>query len=99
MACTEIEYCSFRKKAFEQQCVLLHAFLNRGELAAQFSFIGLNDANFNSQCLSNAKCLFYETLSPKKHGKVIFDKKGYQYAVLFSFTAITPVITTATHRG
>ena len=59
----------------------------------------MNETDFNSECLSNAKRLFYETLSPKNHGQVIFDKKGYQNAVLVSFTATLPAISTATHTG
>ena len=59
----------------------------------------MNETDFNSECLSNAKRLFYETLSPKNHGQVIFDKKGYQDAVLVSFTATSPAITTSTHTG
>ena len=62
-------------KAFEQKCVLLHAFLNQGDISYHCSFIGINDADFNSQCLSNAKRLYSETLSPKKHGQLSFDKK------------------------
>ena len=54
---------------------------------------------FNSQSLSNVKRLLYETSSPKKHGQVSFDKKGYQDAVLFSFTATPPTITTVIHTG
>ena len=40
-----------------------------------------------------------ETLSPKGHGKVSFDKKGYHYAVIVSFTETPPVIAKATHIG
>ena len=64
---TEIDYFS-TEKSFQQQCELLKTFLNKGGLSAHCSFIGLNDADFNSQCLSNAELLFYETLSPKNHG-------------------------------
>ena len=73
-------------KKLEQQCVLINVLLNQGELAAHFSFIGMNDEDFNSQCLFNAKCLFYETSSPKKHGQVIFDIFFNQDAVLVLFT-------------
>ena len=87
-------------KEFEQQCVILNAFLNQDELAAHCSFIVMNDADFNSWYLSNAKHLFSKTLSPKNHGEVSFDKKGYQDAVLVSFTEIPPTITTYIHtRG
>ena len=51
--------------SFEQKCVFIHAFLNQGELAAQCSFIGINDEYFDSMCISNAKRLFSETVSPK----------------------------------
>ena len=71
--------------------------MNQGELAAHCPFIGLKCADFNSQCLSNAKYLFSETLSPKNHGQVSFDKKGYHDAVLVSFTATPPNITTTIH--
>ena len=97
--CIEIEWNVFLTKSFEQHCLLINAFLNKGELAARYSFISLNDADFNSYSLSNAKRLFYETLSPKKHGQVSFDKKGYQDIILVSFTASPPKITTAIHKG
>ena len=38
-------------------------------------------------------------MKPKKHGQVGFDKKCYQDAVLVSFTATPPDITTVTHTG
>ena len=44
-------------------------------ISAKYSFIGLNVAGFNLQCLSNSKRLFSETLSPKNNGQVSFDKK------------------------
>ena len=55
----------------------------------------MNDSDLNSQCLSNSKCYFSETLSPKHHGQVSFDKKGYQDSVLASFTTTPHAITTA----
>ena len=55
----------------------------------------MNDSDFNSQFLSNAKSLFFETLSPKNHGQVSFGKKGYQDSVLASFTTTPHAITTA----
>ena len=61
-------------KKFEQQCVLLNLFLNQGELSDKCSFIGLNCADLDPQCLSNTK--------PKHHGQVSIDKKGYQDAVI-----------------
>ena len=73
--------------------------MNQGKNSYHCSFIGLNGADFNSHCLSNSKRLFPETLSPKKHGQVSFDKKGYQDAVLVLFTAKPSVITTANHTG
>ena len=39
---------------------------------------------------------FPETLSPKNHGQVSFDKRGYLDAVLVSFTATPPEINTPT---
>ena len=68
-------------------------------LLLTFHFIGMNDAYFNSQCLSCEKRVFSETLSPKDHGQVSFDKNVYKYAVLVSFTATPPAITTATKNG
>ena len=59
----------------------------------------MNDEDFNSQCLFNAKNLFSETLSPKKYGQISFDKKGYQYAVLVSFNKTPPDFSTATKTG
>ena len=64
-------------KSFEQTCILPNYFLNQGELAAHCSFIGTKDADFNLQCIPNAKRLFSETVSPKKHGQVSLDKKGW----------------------
>ena len=55
-------------------------------------FIVLNYAYFYPHYLSNAKRLFSETLSPKKHGQVSFDKIGYQDAVLVSFTTTPPAL-------
>ena len=45
------------------------------EVSAHFLFIGMNYADFRLQCLSNEKGLFSETLSPKHHDQVYFDKK------------------------
>ena len=59
----------------------------------------MNYSYFNLQCLSNAKGLFSETLSPKKNGQVSFDKTNYQGAVLVSFDATPPNINTDTHTG
>ena len=87
----------FRTKSFENQCVLLNTLLNLGELSYHCSFIGLNDVDFNSRCLFNAKYLFSEMLSPKNHGQVSFDQNNNQDAVLLSFTETLPNITTDTH--
>ena len=57
----------------------------------------MNGVYFNPKCLSNENILLSQTLSPKKHRQVIFDKIGYQYKVLVSITATSPNITTATH--
>ena len=48
--------------------------LNQGELTIYCLFIGMKYSSFNSQYISNAKRLFYETLSPKKHGQVSYKK-------------------------
>ena len=64
--------------------------MNQGELSAHCSFIGMNDAYFNSHYLPNTKHLFSETVSPKNPCQVSFDKKGDQNEVLVSFTA-TPL--------
>ena len=55
--------------------------------------------NFNLQCISNEKCLFSETLSPKNHGRVSFDKKGHHDEILASFSVTTTAITTPNHTG
>ena len=89
----------FWTKSFEQQCVIIHALLNQGEAYAHCSFIGLNDAYFNSQCLSNEKRLFSENLLPKNHSQESFDKKSHQDAVMVSFTTTPPSITIAIHIG
>ena len=69
-------------KSFKQQCIILNALLNQCELSSKCSFIELNDADFNFNCLSNIERLFSETLSPKKYSQVSYGKKGYQDAVL-----------------
>ena len=89
----------FWTNSFEQQCVILHALLNQGKLDHCCSFVGLNDVYFNSQCLSYAKCLFSETVPEKNQFQVSLDKKGYQYAVLVSFTPTPSSITTANQTG
>ena len=73
--------------------------MNQAELSDYCSFIGRKNADFNFQLLSNVKYLFSEKLSPKEHSQVIFDKKGYQDAVLVSFTVTPPAITTAFQTG
>ena len=89
----------FWMKEFEQQCVLLNAFLKQGELSDHCSYIGLNDADFSSLCLSNAKHLFSEILSPKKHGQVRSGKTFSQDAVPVSSTATPPNITLYIYTG
>ena len=89
----------FWTDSFEQQCVLLYSLLNQGEISSDCSFISMNNAYFNSHFIPNSKLLFSETSSPKNNGQVSFDKKGYQYAVLVSFTATPHVIITDTHTG
>ena len=73
--------------------------MKKGEISAQCSFIVMNYAFLNSQCISNSNNLFSETVPPKKHGQVNFDKKGYQDALLVLFTATTLAITTDTQTG
>ena len=73
--------------------------MNQGELSDHCSFIGINDADFNSQCLSYSKRFFYENLSPKNHSQVSFEIKVYQDSVLVSFASALPNITTAIHAG
>ena len=89
----------FQTKSFETQCVIIHALLNQGALASHCSFIGMNHAGFDSHCLSNMERVYSEILSPKHHSQVSFDKTCYQDAVLVSFAATPPVITTGTHTG
>ena len=64
--------------------------MNQSQLAAHCSFIGLNDADFNSWCLSNANNLFSKILSPKKHSQVNFDKlrsPGFSPSFIYCNTA------------
>ena len=68
-----------------------------GELVYHCSFIGLKYADFNSQCISNVKRLFYGTLWPKIHGQVCLDRKCYQGSLLVLFIETTPASTTATY--
>ena len=73
--------------------------MNQGELDAHCLFIGMNDAGFNSRCLSNVKRLFSETLSSKHIGQLRFDKEDHHDAVLVFFTITPPKTTTANHTG
>ena len=57
--------------------------MHLGELYAHCLFIGLNDEGFNSLFIPNKKCLFSETVSPKNHGQVSFDKKIIRMNFLF----------------
>ena len=59
----------------------------------------MNDSDFNSQGISNAKRLFSETVSPKNHVQVSLNKTNYQSALIVSFTSTPPYITIATHTG
>ena len=81
-------------KSFKQYCLIIHELLNQGEIAAHCSFIGTNNADFNLHSLSNPRRLFSETISPKNHCQVSYDKIGYQDSALVSFTEILPEITT-----
>ena len=73
--------------------------MNQGEISSRCAFISLNNAYFNSQCLSNVKRLFSARLSQKKHDQLRFDRKFYQDEVLVSFTATLPNITTDIRTG
>ena len=73
--------------------------MKQGKLASHCSLTGPKDADLNSHCISNAKRLFYETLSPKKHGQLSFGKKGYQDTFLVSFTVTSANTNTAIHNG
>ena len=57
----------------------------------------MKDADFNLQCVSNSKHLFYETISLKNHGQVCLDRKCYQGSLLVLFIETTPASTTATY--
>ena len=89
----------FQTNSFEQQFVLINILFSQVEIAVQCSSIDMNDEDFSSQCLSNAKNLYSETLSPKNHEQVRFDNKGYHGEVLVLFGATLPKITTDTHTG
>ena len=73
--------------------------MNQDELDSHCLLIGTKNADFYLQCISNAKKLFYETAPPKNHDQLCLEIKGYQDALIVSFTANTPAITTATHTG
>ena len=45
------------------------------------------------------KPFIFLTVSTKKHGQVFFVRKGYQDALLISFTATTLTITIDNHTG
>ena len=57
--------------------------MSQGELTAQFSLITLKEAYFYFKCMSNKKCLFSETVSPKHHSKVCPDKRVIRIHFLF----------------
>ena len=52
--------------------------MNQDEPSSQCSLIGMKHADFNAKCISNVKHLISETITPKKHGQVSLDRKGYQ---------------------
>ena len=41
---------------------------------------------------------FFETVSPKNHGQVCMDRKGYQGKLLVLFTENIPTINTSTEK-
>ena len=73
--------------------------MNQGGISVHYLFISLDDEDANLHCISNAKHLLSETVSPKNHGQVSLDKKGYQDALIFFSTANLPAITTYTRKG
>ena len=73
--------------------------MNQAELASHCSLIGTKDADFNSQCIYNAKRLFYETVSPKNHDRLCLVWKDYQDALLVWSNETPPAIDTDTHAG
>ena len=79
--------------------IFLENKLDQGVLAAHGLQIYIKDNGFNLHCILNLNHLFYENLSSKNHGQVFFYRKGYQYTLLFSFTATPPSITKFTHKG
>ena len=83
----------------KQHCVIIYSFLNQDELATHCLLIGIKDADFNLQCISNAERLFSEMSSPKKHGQLCLYRNFYYDALLVSFTATTPVMTTDMNAG
>ena len=60
----------FGVNSFEQHIILLHSFLNQGEISAHCSLIGMKYSDFNYDFISNATGLFSETVPPKNHGQV-----------------------------
>ena len=73
--------------------------MNQVELADHCSLIGLKYSGFNFWCISNVKCLFSETVSPKNNDQVCMDRKGYQDAFLVSFTKTPLSIVTYNQTG
>ena len=59
----------------------------------------MKDSGFNFKGITNAKCLFSETVSPKNHGQVCLDGKVYQDTLLVSFNSTSSEINTSTHTG
>ena len=77
---------NFLNNFFEQQCVLLHALFNQGEISDLCPFIDLNDEYFNLQCLSNAKTLFSETWK-EKYSPFSSKRKGFVTKLFSTFVA------------
>ena len=72
---------------------------NEGEPSGNFLPIVFKDDKFHSKCISNLNVLFSETVSSNKHGRICFDKKGYQDSHFVSFNATTSSIYTYDHIG
>ena len=73
--------------------------MHLGELYAHCLFIGMNDEGFNSLFISNTKCLFSETVSPKNHGQVSFDKKIIRMNFLFNLLRLYEQLTQLLTQG
>ena len=57
--------------------------MNRGELADKCSWLSMKDDDFHSQCISNVKRLFSETVTQKSMVKYVFTEKDTRMHFLF----------------